>query len=103
MRSARQRELPALAPATLLLAPSFAAVFAQKNARLGNLSLIYGAYLLVICLATHIYLRIRLRNADPNLFTPAALLAAFGLAMTSNRPSREATAPRRAALVPEVA
>ncbi len=59
----------------------FAAVFAQESARLGNLSLIYGAYFLAVCLATHIYLRMRLPNADPYLFPLVALLTAFGLVM----------------------
>ena len=81
MRSARNRELLALVPVALLLTAGFAAVFAQENARLGNLSLIYGAYFLAVCLATHIYLRIRLPDADPYLFPLAALLTAFGLVM----------------------
>ena len=59
----------------------FAAVFAQEGTRLGNLSLIYGAYFLAVCLATHIFLRIRLPNADPYLFPLVALLTAFGLVM----------------------
>ena len=42
---------------------------------------IYGAYFLAVCLATHIYLRIRLPNADPYLFPLVALLTAFGLVM----------------------
>ena len=81
MRSVRNRELFALVPVALLITAGFAAVFAQENARLGNLSLIYGAYFLAVCLATHIYLRIRLPNADPYLFPLAALLTAFGLVM----------------------
>ena len=81
MSSARNRELGALVPVALLLTAGFAAVFAQENARLGNLSLIYGAYFLAVCLATHIYLRIRLPNADPYLFPLVALLTAFGLVM----------------------
>ena len=81
MTSARNRELGALVPVALLLTAGFAAVFAQENARLGDLSLIYGAYFLAICLATHIYLRIRLPNADPYLFPLVALLTAFGLVM----------------------
>jgi cell division protein FtsW (lipid II flippase) len=81
LSSARNRELGALVPVALLLTAGFAAVFAQENARLGNLSLIYGAYFLAVCLATHIYLRIRLPNADPYLFPLAALLTAFGLVM----------------------
>ena len=81
MRSARNRELVALVPVALLLTAGFAAVFAQENARMGGLSLIYGAYFLAVCLATHIYLRIRLPQADPYLFPLAALLTAFGLVM----------------------
>jgi cell division protein FtsW (lipid II flippase) len=79
--SARNRELAALVPVALLLTAGFTAVFAQESARLDNLSLIYGAYFLAVCLATHIYLRIRLPDADPYLFPLAALLTAFGLVM----------------------
>jgi cell division protein FtsW (lipid II flippase) len=79
--SARNRELGALVPVALLLTAGFAAVFAQEEARLDNLSLIYGAYFLALCLATHIYLRIRLPDADPYLFPLVALLTAIGLVM----------------------
>jgi cell division protein FtsW (lipid II flippase) len=79
--SARNRELFALVPVAILLTAGFAGVFAQENARLGNLSLIYGAYFLAICLATHGYLRIRLPNADPYLFPLMATLTAFGFVM----------------------
>jgi cell division protein FtsW (lipid II flippase) len=79
--SARNRELLALVPVALLLTAGFAAVFAQEEARVGNASLIYGAYFLGLCLATHLYLRIRLPNADPYLFPLVALLTAFGLVM----------------------
>ena len=71
----------ALVPVALLLTAGFAAVFAQEEAQLGNLSLIYGAYFLAICLAAHIFLRIRLPDADPYLFPLVALLTAFGLVM----------------------
>jgi cell division protein FtsW (lipid II flippase) len=81
LRSARNRELIALVPVALLLTAGFTAVFAQDEAQLGNLSLIYGAYFLAVCVATHIYLRIRLPNADPYLFPLVALLTAFGLVM----------------------
>ncbi|HEY5976997.1 MAG TPA: FtsW/RodA/SpoVE family cell cycle protein [Solirubrobacterales bacterium] len=81
MTSARNRELGALVPVALLLTAGFAAVFAQEEARLDNLSLIYGAYFLALCLATHIYLRIRLPDADPYLFPLVALLTAIGLVM----------------------
>jgi cell division protein FtsW (lipid II flippase) len=79
--SARNRELVALVPVALLLTAGFAAVFAQEGSRLGNLSMVYGAYFFALCLATHIYLRIRLPNADPYLFPLVALLTAFGLVM----------------------
>jgi cell division protein FtsW (lipid II flippase) len=81
LTSARNRELTALILVAALLTAGFAAVFAQENARLGNLSLIYGAYFLAVCLATHIYLRIHLPDADPYLFPLMALLTAFGLVM----------------------
>ena len=81
MISARNRELVALVPVALLLTAGFAAVFAQENSKLGDLSLIYGAYFFAVCLATHIYLRLRLPDADPYLFPLAALLTAFGLVM----------------------
>ncbi|HEU5106403.1 MAG TPA: FtsW/RodA/SpoVE family cell cycle protein [Solirubrobacterales bacterium] len=81
MTSARNRELLALVPVAALLTAGFAAVFSQENEQLGNLSLIYGAYFLALCLATHIFLRIRLPNADPYLFPLMATLTAFGLVM----------------------
>jgi cell division protein FtsW (lipid II flippase) len=73
--------LAALVPVAVLLTAGFAAVFAQEGSRLGNLSVIYGAYFFAVCLATHIYLRIRLPDADPYLFPLMALLTAFGLVM----------------------
>jgi cell division protein FtsW (lipid II flippase) len=79
--SARNRELLALVPVALLLTIGFAAVFAQDESQLTNLSLSYGLYFLAICLATHIYIRVRLPDADPYLFPLMALLTAFGLIM----------------------
>jgi cell division protein FtsW (lipid II flippase) len=81
LRSARNRELVALVPVALLLTAGFAAVLAEAGPKIDNLSLIYGAYFLAICLATHLFLRIRLPNADPYLFPLMALLTAFGLVM----------------------
>jgi cell division protein FtsW (lipid II flippase) len=81
MTRARNRELLALIPVALLLTAGFAAVFAQDHSKLGSLSYTYGAYFLAVCLATHIYLRIRLPNADPYLFPLMAVLTAFGLVM----------------------
>ncbi len=80
-RSARNRELVALIPVALLLTIGFAAVFSQNDSQLGNLSLSYGLYFLAVCLATHIYIRIRLPEADPYLFPLMALLTAIGLVM----------------------
>ena len=79
--SPRNRELMALIPVAVLLTIGFAAVFAQDDRQLSNLSLSYGLYFLVVCLATHIYIRIRLPDADPYLFPLLALLTAFGLVM----------------------
>ncbi|HEY3435251.1 MAG TPA: FtsW/RodA/SpoVE family cell cycle protein, partial [Solirubrobacterales bacterium] len=73
--------LLALVPVAVLLTAGFAGVFSQENEQLGNLSLIYGAYFLAVCLATHIFLRIRLPDADPYLFPLVATLTAFGLVM----------------------
>ena len=81
MTSARNRELLALVPVAILLTAGFAGVFAQENEKLGDLSLIYGGYFLALCLATHVFLRIRLPNADPYLFPLVATLTAFGLVM----------------------
>lgn len=81
MSASRNRELLALVPVALLLTVGFAAVFAQNDNQLTNLSLSYGLYFLAICLATHIYIRIRLPNADPYLFPLMALLTAIGLVM----------------------
>jgi cell division protein FtsW (lipid II flippase) len=79
--SGRNRELVALIPVALLLTIGFAAVFAQNDSQLSDLSLSYGLYFLAICLATHIFIRIRLPNADPYLFPLMALLTAIGLVM----------------------
>jgi cell division protein FtsW (lipid II flippase) len=81
LTSARNRELLALVPVAILLTAGFAGVFSQESEQLGDLSLIYGGYFLALCLITHIYLRIRLPNADPYLFPLVATLTAFGLVM----------------------
>jgi len=75
----RNRELFALVPASLLLSAGFAAVFITRDDALSNVSLIYGAIFLALCLAGHVILRFTLRNADPFLFPLVALLACFGL------------------------
>jgi cell division protein FtsW (lipid II flippase) len=75
--SARNRELLALVPASLLVTAGFTAVLIQRHDLVSNLSLGYGA----LCLAAHIVLRFTLPHADPYLFPLVALLACFGLVM----------------------
>jgi cell division protein FtsW (lipid II flippase) len=81
MTSARNRELLALVPASLLLTAGFAAVFIERDDVLSNVSLTYGAIFLGLCLAAHIVLRFTLPYADPYLFPLFAVLACFGLVM----------------------
>ena len=66
--SARNRELLALIPASLLLTAGFAAIFIQRNAVLSNVSLTYGAIFLGLCFAGHLVIRFTLPYADPYLF-----------------------------------
>src|SRR3954463_15671909 len=79
--SARNRELLALVPASLLLTAGFAAVFIERDNVLSNVSLTFGAIFFGLCLATHIVLRFTLPHADPYLFPLFAVLACFGLVM----------------------
>jgi cell division protein FtsW (lipid II flippase) len=81
VRSARNRELVALVPASLLLTAGFAAVFIEQNDVLSNVSLTYGAIFLGLCLGAHVVLRFTLPYADPYLFPLFAVLACFGLVM----------------------
>jgi cell division protein FtsW (lipid II flippase) len=81
VRSARNRELLALVPASLLLTAGFAAVFIERDDVLTNVSLTYGALFLGLCLATHMVLRFTLPYADPYLFPLFAVLACMGLVM----------------------
>jgi cell division protein FtsW (lipid II flippase) len=77
--SARNRELLALVPASLLLTAGFAAIFIQESDVLTDASLTYGAIFLGLCFAGHLFLRVTLPNADPYLFPLVAVLACFGL------------------------
>ena len=77
--SARNRELLALVPASLLVAAGFAAIFIQESQQLSDVSLTYGAVFLGVCVATHLVVRFRLPYADPYLLPLAAVLACFGL------------------------
>jgi cell division protein FtsW (lipid II flippase) len=77
--SARNRELLALVPASLLLTAGFAAIFIQQSEALSDVSLTYGAIFLALCVAGHLFLRFTLPHADPYLFPLVAVLACFGL------------------------
>jgi cell division protein FtsW (lipid II flippase) len=79
--SARNRELMALIPVSLLTTAGFAAVFIERDDVLSNVSLTFGLVFLGLCLAAHIVLRITLPHADPYLFPLFAILACFGLVM----------------------
>jgi cell division protein FtsW (lipid II flippase) len=79
--SARNRELVGLIPASLLVTAGFAGVFIQRQDQLSNVSLVYGALFLGLCVAAHLFLRLTLPHADPYLFPLVALLASFGLVM----------------------
>ncbi len=78
---ARNRELFALIPASLLVTAGFAGVFIQRSNVISNVSLTYGAIFLGLCVAGHILIRMTLPHADPYLFPLAAVLASFGIVM----------------------
>jgi cell division protein FtsW (lipid II flippase) len=79
--SARNRELLGLIPASLLVTAGFAGVFIQRSGALSNVSLIYGAIFLGLCVAGHVFIRMTLPHADPYMFPLVALLASFGIVM----------------------
>ena len=78
---ARNRELFALIPASLLVTVGFAAVFIQEDDLISDASLTYGAVFLGLCFVAHLIIRFTLPDADPYLFPLVALLACFGLVM----------------------
>ena len=77
--SARNRELLALVPASLLLTAGFAAIFIQQSDVVSDVSLTYGLWFLGLCFAGHLFLRFTLPYADPYMFPLVAVLACFGL------------------------
>jgi cell division protein FtsW (lipid II flippase) len=79
--SARNRELFALLPASLLVTAGFAAVFIQRDELLSDVSLTYGAIFLGLCVGAHVLVRVLVPFADPYLFPLVAVLASFGLVM----------------------
>ena len=78
---ARNRELAGLIPASLLITAGLAAVFIQRSNQLSNVSLIYGAIFLGLCIVAHVFIRVTLPYADPYIFPLVAVLACFGLVM----------------------
>jgi cell division protein FtsW (lipid II flippase) len=79
--TARNRELIALIPASLLITAGFTAVFVERHDLLSNASLTVGLVFLGLCLGAHFVIRWTLPWADPYLFPLAALLACIGLVM----------------------
>jgi cell division protein FtsW (lipid II flippase) len=77
--TARNRELLALIPASLLVTLGFAAIFIQESEVLSDVSLTYGAIFLGLCVAAHLVVRFALPYADPYLLPLASVLACFGL------------------------
>jgi cell division protein FtsW (lipid II flippase) len=79
--TARNRELLGLFPVAALITAGFTAVYMARSSDLGSVSLTYGGIFLALCLIVHLFVRMKLPDADPYLFPLVALLAAFGLVM----------------------
>jgi len=79
--SARTRELFGLIPVSLLVTAGFASVLVNRTNDVSDGTLTYGLIFLGLCVFGHLFIRLRLPDADPYLFPLAALLAAFGLVM----------------------
>ncbi len=79
--SARNRELLGLFPVAVLITAGFTAVYMARSSDLNSPSLTYGGIFLALCLTVHLFVRVKLPDADPYLFPLVALLAAFGLVM----------------------
>jgi cell division protein FtsW (lipid II flippase) len=79
--TARNRELLGLFPVAVLITAGFTAVYMARSSDLNSPSLTYGGIFLALCLTVHVFIRMKLPDADPYLFPLVALLAAFGLVM----------------------
>jgi cell division protein FtsW (lipid II flippase) len=79
--SARWRELFSLVPVSLLVTAGFTAVLITRSATIEETTVGYGVFFLGCCVFAHLFIRVRLPDADPYLFPLVALLAAFGLVM----------------------
>jgi cell division protein FtsW (lipid II flippase) len=76
---ARNRELIALIPASLLVTAGFAGVLVQRSNVIPHATVTYGVIFLGLCVAAHVFIRLTLPHADPYLFPLAAVLASFGI------------------------
>jgi cell division protein FtsW (lipid II flippase) len=76
---ARNRELIALIPASLLVTAGFAGVLVQRSNVIPHATVTYGVIFLGLCVAGHVFIRMTLPYADPYLFPLAAVLASFGI------------------------
>jgi cell division protein FtsW (lipid II flippase) len=81
MLSARNRELFGLLPVTLAVAAGFAAVLIARKAEVNDTTLLYGAAFVVLCLVGHVFIRLRLPDADPYIYPLTAALAGVGIVM----------------------
>ena len=97
---ARNRELLAMIPASLLVTAGFAGVFIQRSNALSNVSLTYGAIFLGLCLAAHIFIRMTLPHAQL-LSRRFVLIPALELDFALRTPSGASLADALAALAPE--
>jgi cell division protein FtsW (lipid II flippase) len=79
--SARTRELFGLLPVSLLVAAGFAAVLSTRTENVSDATLTYGAFFLGLCVLAHLFIRVRLPDADPYMFPLAAVLAGIGLVL----------------------
>jgi cell division protein FtsW (lipid II flippase) len=68
-------------PVTLLVTAGFTAVLITRSNQTGTATLTYGAVFLAACVFGHLFIRVRLPNADPYMFPLAALIAGVGLVM----------------------
>lgn len=81
MLSVRTRELFGLLPVALAVTAGFTAVLIARGAEMNDATLVYGAVFLGLCLAGHLFIRLRLPAADPYIYPLTAALAGVGIVM----------------------
>ncbi|MFY9488202.1 MAG: FtsW/RodA/SpoVE family cell cycle protein [Solirubrobacterales bacterium] len=77
--SARNRELFGLIPVGLAVSAGFAAVLIARGTEVNDLTITYGAVFLMLCVAGHFFIRLRLPDADPYIYPITAALAGVGI------------------------